>query len=51
MKKVGMVLTSLLLVMGLVTGCGAATTPTPSSSSAVSADVKAIKDRGKSGWV
>ena len=46
MKKVGMVLTSLLLVMGLVTGCGAATTPTPSSSSAVSADVKAIKDRG-----
>ena len=46
MKKVGMVLTSLLLVMGLVTGCGAATTPTPSSSSAVSADVKAIQDRG-----
>lgn len=48
MKKAGMVLTSLLLVVGLVSGCGAtapAATP-PSSTSAVPADVKAIKDRG-----
>jgi len=45
MKKAGIVLTSLLLVVGLVTGCGA-TAPTPSSSSAVPADVKVIKDRG-----
>lgn len=36
MKKAGIVLTSLLLVLGLVTGCGS-TAPT---------DVKAIKDRG-----
>ena len=44
MKKAGIVLTSLLLVVGLVTGCGS-TAPTPSAN-AVSADVKAIKDRG-----
>jgi len=43
MKRAGIVLTSLLLMVGLVTGCGAAT---PSSTSAVSADIKAIKDRG-----
>lgn len=52
MKKAGMILTGLLLVVGLVTGCGATvptTTPaatTPSSTSAVPADVKAIQDRG-----
>lgn len=46
MKKVGMVLTSLLLVVGLVTGCGATASTAPSSTSTVSPDVKAIKDRG-----
>ena len=48
MKKAGIVLTSLLLVVGLVTGCGATApaTTTPSSASAVPADVKVIKDRG-----
>ncbi|TGE32849.1 transporter substrate-binding domain-containing protein [Desulfosporosinus sp. Sb-LF] len=49
MKKAGMVLSSLLLVVGLVSGCGAspAASTTPSSSAtAVPADVKAIKDRG-----
>ncbi|HZK55007.1 MAG TPA: transporter substrate-binding domain-containing protein [Desulfosporosinus sp.] len=48
MKKVGIVLTSLLLVVGLVTGCGStapAATPTPSANG-LSADVQAIKDRG-----
>jgi len=49
MKKAGLVLTSLLLVVGLVTGCGStapSTTPTPSATTEMSADVKAIKDRG-----
>lgn len=46
MKKVGLVLTSLLLVMGLVTGCGSTASSTPSSTGNVPADVKAIKDRG-----
>lgn len=46
MKKVGLVLTSLLLVAGLVTGCGSTASSTPSSTSDVPADVKAIKDRG-----
>ncbi|HBW38194.1 transporter substrate-binding domain-containing protein [Desulfosporosinus sp. BICA1-9] len=54
MKKIGMILTSLLLVAGLVTGCGStapsatpapAPTPTPSATEQA-ADVKAIKDRG-----
>jgi len=46
MKKVGIVLTSLLLVVGLVSGCGStAATPTPATNG-VSADVKAIKDKG-----
>lgn len=44
MKKIGMLLTSLLLVAGLVTGCGS--TPAKPDSSGVSADIKAIKDRG-----
>jgi putative glutamine transport system substrate-binding protein len=49
MKKVGVVLTSLLLVVGLVTGCGSTaptTTPTTGATTELSADVKAIKDRG-----
>ncbi len=49
MKKAGLVLTSLLLVVGLVTGCGStapAAPPTPSATTEMSADVKAIKDRG-----
>ena len=51
MKKIGVVLTSLLLVAGLVTGCGSTAptaTPAPTSGSGTeqSADVKAIKDRG-----
>jgi len=49
MKKAGMVLTSLLLVVGLVTGCGSTAptaSPTPSATTELSADVKAIKDRG-----
>jgi ABC-type amino acid transport/signal transduction systems, periplasmic component/domain len=48
MKKAGIVLTSLLLVVGLVTGCGASTSApaTSSSSSTLPADVQAIKDRG-----
>ncbi|AET66231.1 periplasmic component of amino acid ABC-type transporter/signal transduction system [Desulfosporosinus orientis DSM 765] len=45
MKKIGMILSSLLLVAGLVTGCGS--TPAPEkSSSGEPADVQAIKDRG-----
>ncbi len=49
MKKAGLVLTSLLLVVGLVTGCGSTAptaTPTPSATTEMAADVKAIKDRG-----
>ena len=49
MKKAGIVLTSLLLVVGLVTGCGSTApeaTQTPSTTNGQSADVKAIKDRG-----
>ncbi|ODA40105.1 transporter substrate-binding domain-containing protein [Desulfosporosinus sp. BG] len=46
MKKAGIILTSLLLMLGLVTGCGATASTTPSSDSAVAADVKAIQDRG-----
>lgn len=52
MKKIGMVLTSLLLVAGLVTGCGskapaAAPAPAPApGATEQSADVKAISDRG-----
>lgn len=49
MKKAGLVLTSLLLVVGLVTGCGStapAATPTPSATTEMAPDVKAIKDRG-----
>ncbi|MHB8072875.1 transporter substrate-binding domain-containing protein [Desulfosporosinus fructosivorans] len=47
MKKAGLVLTSLLLVVGLVTGCGS-TPPaaTPNAATDMSTDVKAIKDRG-----
>ncbi|EGW39105.1 transporter substrate-binding domain-containing protein [Desulfosporosinus sp. OT] len=46
MKKAGIVLTSLLLMVGLVTGCGATASTAPGSDSAVAADVKAIQDRG-----
>jgi len=48
MKKIGMVLTSLLLVAGLVTGCGStpAAPEKSNSGSATTADIKAIKDRG-----
>lgn len=50
MKKTGIVLTSLLLMVGLVTGCGASgsapSATSSSGSSSVSADVQAIKDRG-----
>ncbi|HBP63357.1 MAG TPA: adhesin [Desulfosporosinus sp.] len=45
MKKVGIVLTSLLLMAGLVAGCGS-TPPTATPTNGVSADVKAIKDKG-----
>ena len=51
MKKAVLVFTSLLLAVGLVTGCGAkapaaAPAPTPSATTEMPADVKAIKDRG-----
>jgi putative glutamine transport system substrate-binding protein len=49
MKKLSIVMASLLLVGGLLAGCGANTTAPSGSSNAasgVSADVKAIKDRG-----
>ena len=50
MKKAGIILTSILLVVGLVSGCGASpaapTTSSTSSSATVPADVKVIKDRG-----
>lgn len=47
MKKAGIILTSLLLVVGLVTGCGStAPTSTPGATTEQSADVQAIKDRG-----
>ncbi|MHB1405084.1 MAG: transporter substrate-binding domain-containing protein [Desulfitobacteriaceae bacterium] len=51
MKKLGMVMASVLLVGSLLAGCGS-TAPAPapsggnSAASGVSADVKAIKDRG-----
>lgn len=45
MKKAGLVLTSLLLMVGLVAGCGS-TTPTATPTNGVSADVQAIKDKG-----
>jgi putative glutamine transport system substrate-binding protein len=46
MKKAGIILTSLLIAVGLVTGCGSTTATAPASTNGVSADVKAIKDRG-----
>jgi len=46
MKKAGIILTSLLIAVGLVTGCGSTTATTPGSTNGVSADIKAIKDRG-----
>ena len=46
MKKVGMVLTSLLLLAGLVTGCGSTAPAASTSTGAVPPDVKAIQDRG-----
>lgn len=46
MKKFGMVLTSLLLVAGLVTGCGSTPAAPEKSSGGLPADVQAIKDRG-----
>lgn len=46
MKKAGIVLTSLLLMVGLVTGCGATASTAPGSDSTVAADIKAIQDRG-----
>lgn len=49
MKKFGMIMASILLVGGLLAGCGT-TAPAPSggnsAATGVSADVKAIKDRG-----
>ena len=45
MKKAGIVLTSLLLMVGLVAGCGS-TPPAATSTNGVAADVKAIKDKG-----
>ncbi|AFQ42658.1 transporter substrate-binding domain-containing protein [Desulfosporosinus meridiei] len=46
MKKFGMVLTSLLLVAGLVTGCGSTPAAPEKSGGGLPADVQAIKDRG-----
>jgi len=46
MKKIGMILTSLLLVAGLVTGCGSTPATPEKSSSGVTEDIQAIKDRG-----
>ncbi|KGK91898.1 adhesin [Desulfosporosinus sp. HMP52] len=46
MKKFSMVLTSLLLVAGLVTGCGSTPAAPEKSSGGLPADVQAIKDRG-----
>jgi len=47
MKKAGIVLTSLLLMVGLVSGCGStAPAPAPGAATGQSADVKAIKDKG-----
>ncbi|MCO5388388.1 MAG: transporter substrate-binding domain-containing protein [Desulfosporosinus sp.] len=46
MKKFGIILTSLLLVAGLVTGCGSTSTTPDKGASGLPADVQAIKDRG-----
>lgn len=46
MRKAGIILTSLLIAVGLVTGCGSTTATAPGSTNGVSADIKAIKDRG-----
>ncbi|MDA8223280.1 transporter substrate-binding domain-containing protein [Desulfosporosinus sp.] len=46
MKKFGIILTSLLLVAGLVTGCGSTLTTPDKGASGLPADVQAIKDRG-----
>ncbi len=49
MKKLSIVMVSLLLVGGLLAGCGsntAASSGTSNTASGVSADVKVIKDRG-----
>jgi len=45
MKKVGIVLTSLVLMVGLVAGCGS-TPPAATPTNGVSADIQAIKTRG-----
>ncbi|SHI23801.1 transporter substrate-binding domain-containing protein [Desulfosporosinus lacus] len=46
MKKFGIILTSLLLVAGLVTGCGSTPTTPDKGAGGLPADVQAIKDRG-----
>ncbi|MCB8817015.1 transporter substrate-binding domain-containing protein [Desulfosporosinus shakirovi] len=46
MKKFGIILTSLLLVAGLVTGCGSTPTTSDKGTDGLPADVQAIKDRG-----
>ncbi len=46
MKKIGMLLTSLLLVAGLVTGCGSTPATPDKSGSGVAPEIQAIKDRG-----
>lgn len=46
MKRLGVLMMSALLVGSLLAGCGSAAPSTSGNASGVSADVKAIKDRG-----
>ncbi|HVJ48492.1 transporter substrate-binding domain-containing protein [Desulfitobacterium sp.] len=46
MKKIGILMVSALLVGSLLAGCGANAAPSGNAAADVSADVKAIKDRG-----